>query len=113
METISGGEGTRNMASQRYERFQEQLHLFQRFRNRQSNGLIYTKVLMAYNDYAHHRSLSAQRLRETPCILWNQSFLKDFFKNERKGIREMTGRPHSSNPIKKVGAVAVTYRAHQ
>lgn len=33
--------------------------------------------------------------------------------NERKGIREMTGRPHSSNPIRKVGAVAVTYRAHQ
>ena len=38
------------MESQQYERFQEQLHLFQRFRNGQSNGLLYTKVLMAIRE---------------------------------------------------------------
>lgn len=44
-----------------------------------SNGLIYTKVLMAYSGYALQRSLSAQRLCETLCTLRNHRFKRNFF----------------------------------
>ena len=39
-----------------------------------SNGLIYTKVLMAYNSHTLKRSLPAQRLCEMLCTLRNQSY---------------------------------------
>ena len=43
-----------------------------------SNGLIYTKVLMAYSGYALQRSLSAQRLCETLCTLRNHRLKRNF-----------------------------------